>query len=178
MKNIFVICAWQKKARLNFQKTILNSIPDEMVFPSFPEEKHALLKSWRDQAGGFYAWGLKSSQRSLSMWSSLEPGDCVVSFFGGRYRTVARVAGKEQNDPFAEDVWGVAPGSDELWRNIIFMTKPLQVDVAVQDLLPHMSRTYRGAVRIGSAKILDIIRDFGSVESFVKQKFDSVATPV
>src|SRR5206468_2507399 len=156
---IFVFCAGERNARANYRKTILNPIPEEIILSSFPSEKHVELRRWQQQAGGFFGWGIKAGQRSLAMWRSLEPGDCVLGFFDFHYRSFSRLVGKVQNDELAEKVWGRSKGGLN-WGNIVFVTRPCEVAVAATVLQPYLCSTYRGATRIGSDRIKSIILDF------------------
>lgn len=171
MKNIFVFCAWNKRARANYRKTILSPIPEESVLSCFPADRHAELRAWREAAGGFFAWGFRGGRRSLTIWRSLEPGDCVLGFFEEHYRVIARLVGKEQSDEFAESMWGSIGGDTEGWRNIIFLSKPREVAVPAAALCPPLCSTYRGATRIAQQRIDRVIVDSGSVERFVERHF-------
>jgi len=174
MKNIFVFCAGERKARANYRKTILNPIPEEIILSSFPSEKHAELRKWQDQAGGFFGWGVKvGQQRTLTMWQSLEPGDCVLGFFAFHYQVVSQLIGKVQNAELAQKIWGIPKhGSD--WGSIMFLTKPREVAVPATALQPYLCSSYRGATRIGSERINSIVKDFGSVSAFISKNFGSI----
>lgn len=173
MKNIFIFCAGEPKTRANYRKTILNPIPEEIILSSFPSEKHDELRQWQAQAGGFFGWGVKSTQRSLSMWRALEPGDCVLGFFHFHYRAVSRLVGKVQNDELAEKIWG-KPKDGLNWGNIIFIARPREVAVPAPAVQPYLCSTYRGATRIGSDRINRIVTDFGSVSAFIFKNFGNV----
>lgn len=172
MNNIFVFCAGERKARANYRKTILNPIPEEIILSCFPGEKHEELRRWQEQAGGFFGWGIKAGQRSLTMWRSLEPGDCVLGFFDFHYRSFSRLVGKVQSDGLAEKIWGT-PKSGMNWGNIVFVTRPREVAVPATALQTYLCSTYRGATRIGSERMSKIIRDFGSVDAFVTKHFEA-----
>jgi hypothetical protein len=173
MKNIFVFCAGDPKARANFRKTILNPISDDCVFSNTPAEKHAELRSWREEAGGFFAWGIRVNQRTLTMLRTVEAGDCVLGFFDFHYRAISRLVGKLQSDELAEKVWGKPKGA-WTWGSIIFITRPREIAVPASSLQPYLCSSYRGATRIGSERVKSIIRDFGSVDTFVKKSFGTV----
>jgi hypothetical protein len=173
MNNIFVFCAGNKKARANYRKTILNPVSEDCVFSSITSEKHAELRSWYEQAGGFFTWGIRANQRTLTMLRALEPGDCVLGFFDFHYRVVSRLIGQLQNDDVAEKLWGTPKGA-WTWGSIIFITKPREIAVPASSLQPYLCSSYRGATRIGSDRIKSIVRDFGSVDLFVTKSFGAV----
>jgi hypothetical protein len=176
MKNAFVFCAWNAKARANYRKTVLNAIPEEQVLSCFPVERHQELRLWQTEAGGFFAWGFGGGQRMLTVWRSLLPGDCILGFFDRHYRVVATLLGKEQSNLFAERIWGDQSGNPAPWENIVFFTKPTEILVPASALTPYFCSTYRGATRIGPQRIRIIIRDFGSLQSFVTKHIRSVST--
>ena len=171
MKNVFVFCAWNKRARANYRKTILNPIPEKSVLACFPAERHAELRAWREAAGGFFAWGFRGGQRSITMWRGLEAGDCVLGFFEEHYRAVARLVGKEQNGFFAQSMWGSVSGDTEGWKNILFLSKPCEVAVPAAALCPYLCSTYRGGTRIARKRIDRIVEDFGSLDAFIGRHF-------
>ncbi len=173
MRNIFVFCAGESNARSNFRKTILNPVSEGFVFSNTPPEKHAELRSWREQAGGFFAWGIRTNQRTLTMLKTIEPGDCVLGFFDFHYRVVSRLIGKLQNDQLAETLWG-RPKGEWTWENIIFISKPREIAIPASSLQPYLCRSYRSAMRISSDRNNSIIRDFGSLDSFVTKSFGVV----
>ncbi len=171
MKNVLVFCASEPKARSNYRKTILSPIQEEMVLSCFPSERHGELRAWQEQAGGFFAWGLRGAdQRSLANWQALEPGDCVFGFFHFRYQVISRLIGKAESVLFADKMWG-RKKDGSTWEKIIFLLKPREVSVPASSVYPYMYSTYRGATRIGSKRIESIIKDFGSVEAFVAKYF-------
>jgi len=170
MKNIFVFCAGDAKARANYRKTILNPVSEDCVLSSIPAEKQAELRSWHEQAGGFFAWGIRVNQRTLTMLRTIEAGDCVLGFFDFHYRVVSQLVGKLENDELAEKLWGTPKGA-WTWGNMIFITKPREIAIPASSLQPYLCSSYRGAMRIGSDRIKSIIRDFGSVDSFVTKSF-------
>jgi len=173
MKNIFVFCAGEAKTRANYRKTILNPISQDSIYSSVPAEKHAELRAWHEQAGGFFAWGIRTNQRTLTMLRTIEAGDCVLGFFDFHYRVVSRLVGKLQNDELAEKLWGKPKGA-WTWGNIIFMTKPKEIAVPATSLQPYLCSSYRSAMRIGSERINSIIQDFGSVDAFVTRSFGAM----
>ena len=173
MKNIFVFCAGDPKARANFRKTILNPIDDDLMFSAAPTEKHSELRNWREEAGGFFAWGIRVSPRTLSMLRAIEKGDCVLGFFDFNYRAIARLVGKLESNEIAERLWGKPKGA-WTWGSIILLSKPREIAVPALSLQPYLCSSYRGATRIGSERIQSIVRDFGSVEAFVAKSFGAV----
>jgi hypothetical protein len=169
MKNVFVFCASERKARVNFCKTILNPIAEAEVLDCFPTEKHAELLAWQEEAGGFYAWGIRPGKRVLTMLSAIQAGDCVLGFFDFRYQTASQLVGKAENSTFAERMWG---GND--WSRIIFITKPREMSVPASNCVPYLCSTYRGATRIGARRIEKMVKDFGTVQEFIGKTFGSL----
>jgi len=167
MKNIFIFCASEKKARINFGKTIRNPVPENLVLGCFPAAQHEELLRWQISAGGFFAWGIKPGSRALTMLSKLEGGDCVLGFFDFHYRSVSRLVGKIENSEMAGRLWG-----NEAWSYIIFLSKPREIAVPATAVQPYLCSTYRGASRISSEKIQSIVRDFGSVDAFVNKHLE------
>ena len=162
MKNLFVFCASEKKARINFSKTILKPVPEDLVLRCFPAAQGEELLRWQNLAGGFFAWGIKPGSRVLTMLNSLETGDCVLGFFDFHYRSVSRLVGKTKSAELASKLWG-----NEAWSHIIFLSKPREIAVLATAVLPYLCSSYRGATRIGQERTHSIVRDFGSIDAFV-----------
>jgi len=107
------------------------------------------------------------------MLRTIEAGDCVLGFFDFHYRVVSRLIGKLENDELAAKLWGTPKGA-WTWGNMIFITKPREIAIPASSLRPYLCSSYRGATRIGSGRIKSMIRDFGSVYSFVTKSFGAV----
>ena len=166
MKNIFVFCAGNSKARANYNTSILKPVPADTVLSAFPPERHEKLRQIQDRAGGFFTWGLGPAKRASSFWQRLTAGDVVLGFFEFHYRAVAQLAGKEESGPLAEALWG-----NGTWSRILFLTKPELVTVNASDVCPPLCSTYRGTTRISDGRTAQILSEYGSIAAFMERKF-------
>jgi len=144
----------------------LNRIPEAEVLSCFPAEKHAELLAWQEQAGGFYAWGIRPGKRVLTMLNTVQAGDCVLGFFDFRYQIVSKLIGKAENTGFADKMWG-----SNSWSSIIFISKPREISIPASEVVPYLCSTYRGATRIGEQRIEKIVKNFGSIQAFCQKFF-------
>ena len=166
MKSILVFCAGNVKVRANYNASILSPVPTNTVLSSFPAERHQKLHEIEDSAGGFFAWGLRTTGRAAFCWERLAVGDAVLGFFEFHYRVVALLAGKEESEALAHELWG---SSD--WSRILFLTKPQIVNVHAKDVCPPLCSTYRGTACISDDRTAAIVSAYGSLEGFIERRF-------
>lgn len=166
MKNILVFCAGNRKARANFNASILNAVQRDAVLSSFPTERRGMLLELQDRAGGFFAWGLGTTKRASYFWKKLSAGDVVLGFFEFHYRVVSQLAGKAESIALAQKLWGNGD-----WSRILFLTKPTLVKIDAKDVCPPLCSTYRGTTRISDERITAILSEYGSIPKLLEQKF-------
>src|SRR5437899_2517625 len=81
IRNILVFCAGSPKARIHFERAILNPIPLSVILPCFAPERHAELLQYHGKEGGVFAWGFKPSTKMDSSFKRMHSGDFVLAFF-------------------------------------------------------------------------------------------------
>lgn len=175
MKSIFVFCAYDPRARENFEKTILNPVPADAVLSRVGEAERAKLGPLAATSGGFYAWGFRSGKRLISsLWNKVEPGDLCLGFFEYHYRVAAKLLAKVENEALANELWFNRPGIAESWRNIVFLSRPCQIRVHGSAVAPYLPGEYRGAARVADERVARIVAEFGSIEAFAERKLGVV----
>jgi len=131
MYEIFVFTASRRKAAEDFDKTIKNSVPDELIVkflgPSF-------LKQLRKEnpTEPIYAWGATPRRGNIRVWNAMRIGDYVVSYQRGKLTCLLRIIGKVRHENFAKYLWGVGEDPDDLgltWEYMYFLQKITELDV-------------------------------------------------
>jgi hypothetical protein len=175
MKSIFVFCAYDARARENFEKTILNLVPAEVVLSHVGGAERERLLPVAAAWGGFYAWGFRSGKRLISsLWNKIEPGDLCLGYFKYHYRVAARLLAKVESEGLANDLWANRPGITQSWRNVVLLSKPCPISVHGAAVGPYLPGEYRGAMRVADERVARIVGEFGSIETFAERKLGVV----
>lgn len=120
-------------------------------------------------------WGVSpGADRFLGRMSV---GDVLLFYLGeNRYEYVARVIGREVNEPLAAYLWteyeiGLRENNDELWPNIIYLDEVRSVDIDSREVHHEHAGHSRGHpqnfMRLTEAAVRSIESAYGSVEAFV-----------
>ncbi|WP_167772703.1 AAA family ATPase [Ramlibacter henchirensis] len=99
----------------------------------------------------------------------MQEGDLALCVYDSRYRYVAQVLKKFENEDLARAIWGQDP-EGRTWSLIYFLTEPQKLDVPLLDLAGYLQQGYMGFTRISDAKSARIKAEFGSINTFVEQQ--------
>ena len=125
MEQIYIFTAAASAARDHLRVSIQQPIDLDTALQSFRAEKHAEIQEIH-QTHGLYAWGAVPGQRNGPTWESMQADDWVLCVFDSRYRYVAQVAAKFDNEQLARQLWG-SDESGAAWQLMYFLTKPQAV---------------------------------------------------
>ena len=168
MEQIYIFTAAASEAREHLRVSIQQPIDLDTALQFFRAEKHAEIQEIH-QTHGLYAWGAVPGQRNGPTWESMQADDWVLCVFDSRYRYVAQVAAKFDNEQLARQLWG-SDESGTTWQLMYCLTKPQAVDVPLDDVADYLNRRYMGFTRISDDRVQQIAQAFGSVQEFVSQR--------
>lgn len=174
MRQIFVFTAGDVNARLHLQDSILKQVPFAWMQESIGAEQTNFFKSlYRDKLG-FYAWGAVPGPVNKRTWNAMQVGDLVLTVYGNQYQFFSSVVGKLNDKGLASRIWGTDEDGDT-WQYMYLLSVPqkISVDVLSEPAVSYLNKGYRGYTRISDEKLLDILKDFGSLDGFVQQVFHS-----
>jgi hypothetical protein len=161
--NIFVYSAAGEKARLHYQHTMHQGLKLAQVsgFIDEAEEIYALREAYSD--GTAYLWGGRSGGPDEGYWEQMIAGDLALCYRERRFVSYSFLVTKVKNAALGRFAW-----PDERKRPfdlVYFLTKPTDIDKPVASLSKYFGEVYQGLRRV--ARTDEIIRDFGSLETFV-----------
>jgi hypothetical protein len=107
----------------------------------------------------------------------MQVGDIVVCVFEARYRYVARVTGKDDNEALARAIWGIDEDG-QTWQYMYFLSRPSEIDVPLAAAAGELHARYGGFTRISDTKLRQIEAQHGSIEAFVLARFGVDLTEV
>jgi hypothetical protein len=176
MANLYVFTATNPVAREHLNKSIRNPIAADLVIPHLNYEERTLALGVQKSEEGLFAWGAEPGRRNIPNWRSMAIGDHVLTVFEGAYHYLAAVKWKVHSRAGALAVWDKSD-TGEAYEYMYFLSRPRPIQARLDDLADYLQALYFGFTKIGDARISRIIRDFGSVEAFIKRRFGVSVTP-
>ncbi len=120
----------------------------------------------------FAVWGAVPGSGNIRNWGSMEPGDYVLIYRGGKIILAAEVALKTRNPKLAERYWGFDVDG-RTWEYIYFLINDVEVNVPIgqmNELLGYKSiYAPRGFGAIDSSKSKKFLSQYGDVLSIVQR---------
>jgi hypothetical protein len=168
--NLYVFTATDPVAQEHLDESIRNPIATNLIIPHLNAEERTRALDARKAVGAFYAWGAVPGPRNIPNWRSMAIGDHVLTVYDGTYHYCATVKWKVHSRAAALAIWGESDAG-EAYEYMYFLSRPRAIEARLGDVADYLNALYFGFTRIGHARIRKILRDFGSVESFVKQRF-------
>lgn len=162
--NVFVYSAAGDAARLHYQHTMQNGLKLAQVagFIDDPEQIYALREGYPE--GIAYLWGGRSGGPDDGYWQQMTAGDLALCYRERRIVSYSFIVTKVKNAALGRFAW-----PDERARPfdlVYFLSKPIDVDTPVAQLAKYLGEVYQGLRRVAATD--EIVRDFGSLEGFVK----------
>lgn len=180
MRQIFIFTAGDKNARKHLADSILKPVPFEWMKDALGPEQTHYYQSLLPGQNGFHAWGAVPGPVNKRTWEAMHPGDLVLTVFDNQYHFLSTVVGKFNDPELANRIWG-ADDEGATWENMYVLTPPKSIAKGVLDetLLKYLSKGYRGYTRISDEKVRNILKDYGSLNSFTQAVFGQAlpATP-
>jgi len=169
MSNLFIFTACNADAKRHIVDTIDNPIPAEKVEKHFTGDELLQVRKIGVEHG-YYAWGATPGERNIPNWEKISQGDHFLIYQDGAYTYYAKVLFKAHNKAFALDNWG-KDGNDETWEYMYFLQKPTKLlpSVKTSVLSKYLPESYQGFGPIKYTRILDIIKDHGSLEGYLSE---------
>lgn len=151
-------------AQYNLDRTIYRSVDWKASIDFLTEEEVQTLEGLESD-GPIHMWGVTENHRER--WESLQEGDRVLIYYGGRYRVSATIAAITENSNFAERCW--RNGSD--FPLIYFIKDLVRIDVPKETVNEALGYEERYALRGFSvpqpAKLEHLYSMHGSLEMFI-----------
>lgn len=176
MADIFVFTAGEPAARSHLDDSINNPVSPDKIFNNFEAIHHAQLQTIQKEGEGFFAWGAVPGPQNIPRWEAMHTGDYALCVYENRYRYIAKVIGKFNNQRAAETIWGNDPNGNT-WQYMYFLKKPIAISIPVPDLSQHLNSGYMGFTKISGQRIQNIINEFQSLDNFIKQKIFNEPLP-
>lgn len=178
MRQIFVFTAGDKNARVHLKDSILQPVPFEWMQETVGTEQANYFQSLLPGEPGFHAWGAVPGPRNKSTWDAMQVGDLVLTVYDNQYHFLSSVIGKFNDKALACRIWGTDEDGGT-WEYMYLLSKPqrLSVHVLSEPVVNYLNKGYRGYTRISDEKVMVILKDFGSLDSFVQQVLHSQIPP-
>ncbi len=117
--------------------------------------------------GKCYPWGARESVENASVWNTVAKDDLVLGCRDGSIVSAAYVWMKIRNPELGARLW--SRGAGEPFSLICFTDEPQWGDVPiVEQMTGYLDREYRGFTKLASEKRDNILRAYGSFETFVR----------
>lgn len=127
----------------------------------------------------FAVWGAVPGERNVPQWESMEAGDYVLIYRGGKIILAAEVAMKVRNPKLAEHYWG-QDTDGKTWELIYFLINESEVDIPMEKLNTYLGygEKYfpRGFMAIDKEKVNKLLVHYGDLLSFL-QRIESGQKP-
>nr|HIK01153.1 HNH endonuclease [Candidatus Undinarchaeales archaeon ERR594346 U_76725] len=168
MRNIFLAPRASETAYENFESTILKGREYSFVEPYLDNKQKNVLSKYSSVS----IWGNKESLRSR--WEKMEHGDYVLFYASGKFYYSARIILTKFSTELGIKLWPI--GEDgKPWPCLFFVDNLKEVSIpiqAVQELAEYEPTWDRvqGFMRLNDKGIESIVDKFGSIESFINQK--------
>jgi len=179
MNNIFIFTASSAEPKEHLTKSVDNPFRDVPYENYLKDQK--IIESIK-RVGDCYCWGNTGPSFTDGRWENMSTGDYLLGYQNGSYTHFAQIIGVEHNKRFAEQIWGhgqTQSGKIVWWEYMYFFTKPEKISIHWKELPEirniSLSQPYRGFTDISKNKgnedhISNIISNYGSLESYFKQK--------
>lgn len=164
MKNLFISPA----SRDNLESSVENHVDLETIRRNVAAHDYEKLHNASPDVSGFQCWGMKESMRN-NYFEAMQPGDIVLikenkkTDFGYQ----AEVIYKAESKTFGREIWR----SDE-WELIYFFKSVQRISIPFEKFKQAVGYQsnfqLQGQKRIADDKVLEIIKKYGSLDSFLK----------
>ena len=174
MRQIFIFTAGDKKARVHLDDSILKPVSFEWMQEALGQEQTQYYQSLIPDQQGFHAWGAVPGPVNQRTWTAMQVGDLVLTVYANQYHFLSTVIGKLHNQALASRIWG-KDEEGNTWEYMYLLSEPQNIatDVLSPPAVDYLNKGYRGFTRISDDKVQTIVKDFGSLDSFVEQVFQA-----
>lgn len=168
MENVFIVPIEDEAARENFTAAMETGGYELDALASWVADANLtdlLRQHYPD--GKCYAWGLPAGTgNNFRTWSEMAADDLVLFYLEGSIVSASYVLMKTNDPSLAAKLW--SRNSKETSGLICFTDKPYLGDVPiVPQMSPYLDPEYKAFVKLRPDKLANIIRDYGSLETFI-----------
>ncbi len=168
MENIFIVPIEDEAARENFSAAMEAGGYEIDILGSWAGDRNLrdlLRRHYPD--GKCYAWGVQERKgNNLETWKAMGAEDLVLIYLDGAIVSASFVRMKTNDPSLAANLWG--GNSEDPPGLICFTDKPYLGEVPiVPQMHPYLDTEYRDFVKLHSEKRSNILRDYGSLETFI-----------
>jgi len=167
MANVFIFSADDATTRAYFGITMKKSYELEALLPLIQEKCQIedLGRIYPD--GKCYPWGVRESGENFLAWHVMAKDDLVLGYRNRSIVSASIVWMKINNPALAARLWNKS--TEEPLSLICFTDEPqLGETPIVPQMLVYLDQDYRGFTKLDSEKCDNILRDYGSFETFVR----------
>jgi hypothetical protein len=163
MTGIFVANMSNEDERLAFEGTATRPLDRQTVLASFNDLTQSELEAIEHEAQGFFAWHATLPE-AANDGAAMRRDDLVLVNYQGIYRHFARVLGACKDPAAATSLWGDGAARD----HILFLSKPVPIEVPASALDDYMLTPGEGLQAIGAPICDRIETDYGNLERFAR----------
>jgi hypothetical protein len=166
MANVFIFSMDDAATGTRCGITMTEGCELEPLLP-FIQEKSQIEDLGRIYPDGkCYPWGALESGENVSAWNIMEQDDLVLGYRNRSIVSASYVWMKIRNPSLAARLWNESAAGP--FSLMCFTDEPHWGDVPiVPQMLVYLDRDYRGFTKLASRKCDSILRDYGSLETFV-----------
>ena len=167
MANVFIFPIADPKAGTQAGVPAAEGCDMEAVLPFIHEKSQTDYLGQIYPDGKCYPWGVPESGENLASWNVMAKDDLFLGFRAGSIVSAAYVWMKIRNPDLGGRLWSGPAG--EPFSLICLTDEPQWGDVPiVPQMAGYLDREYRGFTKLASEKRDNILRDYGSFETFVR----------
>jgi hypothetical protein len=130
---LFFFTAASATARVNFQKSLEDGVPLELLEPL--GDLYATLKE-NAVDGKVFAWGARPGSAAETKWARLERGDWGLVYSEGQFPLAFEVFATTRSHDVALAIWGEPEGV--AWECIFFMRGKTQVNASRENVVAEL----------------------------------------
>lgn len=170
MTKLFIAMADAPRDRADLEKSVAMPIERQLVIRNFSDATYPELIDIERRGHGFYAWGLAGTPENIENWFLMSVGDFVLIGQKSGYRHYAKVLGRYENPKAARAIWGDDATGEELREYLFFLSEPISLGLAVDDLADYLPPGTAPLGRVPDDIMERIEADFGNVERFARRR--------
>jgi hypothetical protein len=167
MANVFIFPIADPKAGTQAGVPAAEGFDMEAVQPFLREQSQTDYLAQIYPDGKCYPWGARESGENASFWNAMAKDDLMLGCRNGSIVSAAYVWMKIRNPELGARLWSGPAG--EPFSLICFTDEPQWGDVPiVPQMTGYLDREYGGFTKLASEKRDNILRAYGSFETFVR----------
>jgi hypothetical protein len=165
--NVFVYSAASAVAQQHYQRTMEHGVSLAQVceYVVNPDTIDALGDAYPDALT--YCWGGRSGGQDEHYFDLMKPGDLILCYREKRIAAFSYFVAKVKSARLGRFCWTDEQAMAKPYDLVYFVSRPTDVDKPIAELSKYFGQIYLGLRRVAGTDA--ILRDFGSLESFVEE---------